>query len=317
MRGKKGSQGMRLLYIGVCFSLLAGCKSYKEQERGLSDTPKRGTIRISVDESFKPVIDEHVMVYEARNPGTHIIVDYKPEAECLKDMLVDSIRMVIATRAANEAEKKIVSDSLKIGLENLVLARDAIAVIVHPQSPDSFFTMTEIKAILKGNFSKNLIPVLDGVKATSTIRFIIDSVLRGDTLSGKVRAARSSEAVIDYVSKTPEAIGFIGVSWIGNKDDTAQLGFLKKVKIANLESVNLPGKYVLPYQVNIADGNYPMVRDLVYILKEKHKGLGHGFGDFMGGEVGQLIFKRAYLMPAQRDFILRKARLREEDPNED
>jgi phosphate transport system substrate-binding protein len=299
------------MYLFICWSLWAGCKNFNKEERELSDTYKRGTIRVSADESFKPVIDQQVQVYESRHRDTHIIVDYKPEAECLKDMLVDSVRMIIATRGPSEAEKNTVADSLKIGLEGLVLARDAIVVIVHPRDVDSFFTMTEIKAILKGNFNKNLIPVFDGVKATSTIRFIIDSVLRGDSLTPRAVAARSSEDVINYISKTPGTVGFIGVSWVGNKEDTMQLGFLKKVKMANLESVYMPGKYVLPYQVNIYDGNYPMVRDLVYILKERYQGLGHGFGDFMAGDIGQLIFRRAYLMPVQRDFILRKAELKE------
>ncbi|HEX5652365.1 MAG TPA: substrate-binding domain-containing protein [Chitinophagaceae bacterium] len=300
-----------LIGIGLCCLFGVACKSYREQEAEKTDTRYRGTIRISADESFKPVIDEQVQVYESNNPGTRILVDYKPEADCLKDMLTDSVRMIIATRANTESEKNAVSDSLKTELVNLVLARDAIAVITHPQSTDSFFTMNEIREVLKGNFNKNLIPVFDGVKATSTIRFIIDSVLRGEPLTPKAVAARSSEEVIDYIAKTPGALGFIGVSWIGNKEDTAQLGFLKKVKICYLESKNLKERYVIPLQVNIADRNYPMVRDLVYILKEKHRGLGYGFADFMSGEIGQLIFKRAYLMPAQRDFILRKARLRE------
>ena len=90
------------------------------------------------------------------------------------------------------------------------------------------------------------------------------------------------------------------------------LVFLKKVKMCYLESKSLKERYVIPYQVHIADRTYPMVRDLVYILKENYKGLGHGFAEFMRGDKGQLIFKRAYLMPAQRSFILRKARLREE-----
>jgi phosphate transport system substrate-binding protein len=186
-----------------------------------------------------------------------------------------------------------------------------VAVIVHPQSPDSLFTMDEIRAILTGKFSKKLIPVFDGVQATSTVRFIVDSILRSDSLSPQTMAARTSEGVIDYVANHPEAIGFIGVSWIGNRDDSQQVSFLKKVKIAQLESKNLPGKYILPVQANIYLNRYPMVRDLVYMLKERHKGLGHGFADFMSGEIGQLIFKRAYLMPTQRKFLIRPIRVNE------
>lgn len=309
MKSFKVSVGLVFLLGSILFA--TSCKSYKAQEDELTDTPSRGTIHVSADESFKPVIDAQVEIYQVHNPAAKIIVDYKPEAECLRDFAVDSVRMVIATRGFTENEENFMVDSLRIGPTKLVVAKDAVAVIVNPQSPDSLFTMQEVRQILQGKFNKNLIPVFDGVKATSTVRFIVDSILKSDSLSPNAVAARTSEGVIDYVAKTPGAVGFIGVSWIGNKDDTTQTNFLTKVKVARLESTDKPGGYVLPYQENINTYRYPMVRDLVYTLKEGHKGLGRGFADFLGGEIGQLIFKRAYLAPEQRSFILRKVRLRE------
>lgn len=289
---------------------VAGCTSYEQEKKKWPDTWDKGTIHISADESFKPVIDAQVEVYEANIPGTKIIVHYKPEAECLKDFANDSIRMIIATRGFSEAEEYFMIDSMKVAPVQLTVARDAIAVIVNPLSPDSMFTMQEIKEILTGKYARKLIPVFDGVRATSTIRFVVDSVLKSDSFSPATVAARSSEGVIDYVAKNPDAVGFIGVSWIGNYQDTTQLNFLKKVKVAYLESTWKPGGYVLPYQVNITTKTYPMVRDLVYTLKERHKGLGTGFSDFLSGEKGQLIFKRAYLSPALRNFLVRDAELR-------
>ncbi|WP_276500947.1 PstS family phosphate ABC transporter substrate-binding protein [Terrimonas pollutisoli] len=301
-----------LVFILSCaFFLLNGCQSFKEKEKTLLDTPDRGLIHVSADESFKPIIDEQVKVYEANHPGTQINVTYKPEAECLKDMAVDSIRMIIATRGFSDQEKKFIVDSFRISPKKMVIARDAVAVIVSPEAEDSLFTMAEIKEILTGNFKKKLIPVFDGVQATSTVRFIVDSVLKSDSLTPAAVAARTSEAVIDYVAKNPQAIGFIGVSWIGNREDEKQISFLEKVKMVQLESMDLKGKYILPVQANIYLRRYPMVRDLVYILKEKHRGLGKGFADFMSGEIGQLIFKRAYLMPAQKDFTFRPVRVSE------
>jgi phosphate transport system substrate-binding protein len=297
------------LYVFVL--IFAGCKSYKDQKKELPDTKERGTIHISVDESFKPVIDEHVKVYELHYPDANIIVHYKPEADCLRDLLVDSIRMVIATRGYSSEEREFLVDSMKISPQKMIIARDAVAVIVNPKSKDSLFTMTEIKELLTGRIKKNLIPVFDGINATSTVRYIVDSVLRGDSLTSKALAAKSSEGVIDYVSKNPEAVGFIGVSWIGNREDTMQISFLKKVKMAQLESMDIPGNYILPVQANLYLDRYPMVRDLVYMLKENHKGLGHGFANFMSGEIGQLIFKRAYLLPTKKDFSIRPVRLNE------
>jgi phosphate transport system substrate-binding protein len=300
-----------LIILPALLFFLARCTSYEEEKKKWPDTYDHGTIYISADESFKPVIDQQTRVYDSNYPGTKIIVNYKPEAECLKDFAVDSIRMIIATRGYTDNEDRFLYDSMKVEHSSLVIANDAIAVIVNPNSPDSFFTMQELKEILTGKFKRKLIPVFDGVKATSTVRFIVDSVLHSDSLSPNTVAARTSEGVIDYVAKTPDAIGFIGVSWVGNPEDSMQLGFLKRVKMASLESTDRPGGYVLPYQANIYMRRYPMVRDLVYILKENHKGLGTGFSDFLRSTPGQLIFKRAYLFPTLINFNVRQARLNE------
>ena len=299
----------RVAWIFFLFFILSGCGANKTDPD--LDTRDKGNINISADESFKPVIDAQVQVYEADHRDVKLNVHYKPEADCLNDLTVDSVRMIIVTRRISNDEKRFLEDSLKISPDQMMMAYDAIAVIVHPDEEIHRFTMNDIKEILQGKFRKNLIPVFDGLKATSTVRFIVDSVLRGDTLTNKALAARSSEEVIDYVSKNPAAIGFIGVSWIGNKDDAQQQSFLTKVRLAELECKGLPGQYVQPIQVNIYNGLYPLKRELVFILKENYKGLGHGFTDFMTSERGQLIFRRAYLVPGYLPFIIRSMKLRE------
>ncbi|WP_346236882.1 PstS family phosphate ABC transporter substrate-binding protein [Niabella insulamsoli] len=295
-----------------CSLLFCSCKSYKDQQKELPDTPTSGEITISADISFKPIVDELVKVYESNNFGTTINVQYKPESECVKDLWNDSIRMVISTISLSAPEKVAISDSLKVSIDQLPVARDAIAVIVHPNATDSLFNMSDIKAILSGTYSKPFFPVFDGVKTTSTVRHMVDSVLKGAPLTNKAVAANTSDSVIEYVAVHPNAVGFIGVSWIGNPEDEQQLSFLKKVKIAHLKSSDKEGKYILPVQANLYGKRYPITRDLTYILKEKYRGLGTGFAAFLRGEIGQLIFKRAYLMPGRRYFIVRPIQLKED-----
>ncbi|HYC39529.1 MAG TPA: substrate-binding domain-containing protein [Chitinophagaceae bacterium] len=306
-----GCTGKFLSLLILCSVLLAGCRSFRKQKEGLPDTRERGLIYVSADESFKPVVEELVKVYQSHHPATRIRVSYKPEAECFRDFLVDSIRMIISTRRHSEDERDLMLDSLGISPSSMAVARDAIAVVVNPAEEIDELTMSDIKGILKGSFNKNLIPVFDGVKATSTVRFVIDSVLRGERLTPQAVAARSSEGVIDFVSKNRGYIGFIGISWIGNPEDSMQLRFLRTVKMVPLESTDSAGFFVNGTQRNIHTKRYPMVRDLVYTLKENHEGLGHGFADFMSGEIGQLIFRRAYLAPVFMTFEIRRVRLKE------
>ncbi len=291
-------------------TLLAACGNNKEDEEGRS-SPYKGVTTISVDETFKPVIDAQIQVYESNRPETKINVQYKPEADSWNDLWVDSIPMIISTRRISENERRFISDSLKVSVKQQVVARDAIAVIVHPNAPDYAFTMEEVKQLLTGNYSKNLTPVFDGVKATGTVRYLVDSVLKGGKLSPDAVAAQTSDSVINYIASHPKAVGFIGVSWVGNSDDSLQQSFLKKIRVAYIESTDSAGKYILPMPANVYRGKYPMVRDLVYILKEPYPGLATGFAFFLRKEIGQLVFKRAYLAAMLKDFSIRSVQLKE------
>jgi phosphate transport system substrate-binding protein len=129
-----------------------------------------------------------------------------------------------------------------------------------------------------------------------------------------VVAASNSTEVIKYVARVPNAVGFVGFSWIGNNDDTAQLSIRSRVRTAWLESTDSANAYVQPSQFFIYTRSYPMVRDLVYIVKEKHQGLAHAFAHFMADDRGQLIFRRAYIMPVVRPHYIRNAMLNETEP---
>lgn len=288
--------------------IVSGCAEPGGRQQ---ETTTSGSIHISVDESFKPVIDSQIQVFESLHPNAHITVHYKPEAECLKDLDNDSIRMVIVTRGLTNDEQNRLNKKLSYTPRFGVVAYDAIAVLVNNDSKDTLFTMQDIRSIANGTSGYKYKMLLDGTTATSTVQYVIDSLLRGKPITPNIVAAKSSEAVIDYVSANNDAIGLVGVSWVGDKDDPDVLTFLQKVKIAEIECRGCSGTYVKPYQANIAMARYPMVRPLYYILKENYDGLGSGFSNFLIYEKGQLIFRRAYLLPARMTFDVREMKITE------
>ncbi len=289
-------------FLAIVFS------SCNENKRTDIDTPGTGTIHISVDESFKPVIDSQIQVFEALNPKAKIIAEYKPEAECFKDLIKDSTRMIIVTRSLTPEEEKYYKDSLSYSLTWSKVAYDAIAVIENREMTDSLYSMFEIRNILNGSSDNKTLAVFDGLNETSTVRFAVDSILKGKPLDPKrVFAENGSKEVIDYVSTHKNTLGFVGVSWIGNPEDTSQLSFLTKVRIVSVQCSCPEQSYIKPYQANIILHRYPMVRGLYYILKENYSGLGTGFGAFLSHDRGQKIFSRAYLAPAKMNLTIRSA----------
>lgn len=301
------------IYILFCSGLFLfwGCGGKKGPI--VTDTPTSGTIHISVDESFRPVIEEEINVYEASFPGTKIIAHYKPEAECFRDLYSDSLnRMVIVTRGLTSKESRFYADSLSYTPVSDRIANDALTIVVNAASNDTLFTKERLKQQLNGKSGNKQVIVFDGLRATSIVRYAIDSLLGGGSFdTSVVKAAKNSREVLETVASTPNAIGLVGFSWIGNPEDTAQVNMLKKVKIAYVKcEVCADTPYVKPSQAGIISRRYPLVRGLYYILKENYSGLGSGFTQFMKYERGQLIFRRAYLGPLM-DFDIRAVKINE------
>jgi phosphate transport system substrate-binding protein len=306
-RTHKGNQFAIAIFGALTVLLLTACGGGGSNLPETGDTPTKGILRLSIDESFKPVLDSQIKVFMASFPDAKVIAEYKPEAECLKDLEKDSTRMVIVTRGLSKDESDRFKEKLGFAPAWGVLAYDAVAIVINKKSKDSTFTLSELRSMLEGSSADKIKIVMDGLSATSTVRFAIDSILKGKPLGPNVVAAKSSPEVIDYVSTDPNAIGMIGVSWIGNGDDPEQLSFLSKVNVAAMmcETCEEEDVYVKPYQANIAMGRYPLPRTLNYIMKENYQGIGRGFVNFMINERGQLIFKRAYLLPGRMQFEVR------------
>ena len=298
--------GWRILLLVIVFT---GCGS-PGPVKYRNDSLTSGTIHISVDESFRPVIDSQIQVFESQNPGAKIIAEYKSEAACFRDLQADSTRMIIVTRGLSHEEEMYFKDTLTYIPRFGRIAYDAIAAIVNTKSKDSVFSMADIRSLLKGTSGYKLKVVLDGTSATSTVRYMMDSVLRGQPLDKSVTAAKSSEELVSFVANNEDAIGFVGVEWVGNHEDSTQLSFMNRIKIASVQCTGCAAEtYVKPYQANIAMKRYPMVRGLYYILKEGYDGLGSGFVNFLDYEKGQLIFRRAYLVPAKMSFEIRSTEI--------
>jgi len=271
------------------------------------DTPLSGRINISVDESFKPVIAEQIKVYQSSYPNTQIVANYEPEADCFRDLENDSTRMIIVSRGLSDEESEYYKAKLSFKPQWDILAFDAVDVIVNIRSKDSVYTLGKLKSYLNGDDTGKLV-VVDGRSQTSKVRLLRDSLLNGKQFGKNVFATADSKEVVNYIAQNSNAIGFVGSSWVGDFDDPEQVAYKDKIRFALIECrICDKGVYAKPSQATIAQGEYPLVRPLYFILKENANGLGTGFVNYMSLERGQLVFRRSYLVPAKIDFTVRKS----------
>ncbi|MGE5430096.1 MAG: PstS family phosphate ABC transporter substrate-binding protein [Syntrophomonadaceae bacterium] len=285
-------------------SFLFGCRSENPKE---SDTPTTGKITISVDETFKPVIDSEIDTFEKIYEYAKIDVNYRPEAEAMADLLSDSARLVILTRKFTKEENSYF-EKREIAPIVRKIAYDAIAVIVNNANTDTLMSMQNFRDIMSGKISRwsgvsgksalsNIQIVFDN-QNSSTVRYVKEKI-NNSPLAKSTYAVKDNPSVVDYVSKNRNAVGIIGVNWISDKADTLTHGFLKKIKVVALASDTAQaGEYYQPYQAYIAQKIYPLWREVYVLSGEARAGLGSGFISFLASDRGQRIILKSGLVPA-------------------
>ena len=289
------------LFAACCIGLSA-CG---EDPDAPKDTPNSGTVNISVDETYKPVIEQQLQVFDSSFPDAHVNIQYKSEAECIKDYLSGKVRLILVTRELTDEERTYCT-SKNIVPTSLALARDAVAVIVNKQNPDSMLGMAQLRGILTGQYKEPYNVVFDN-GGSSTLRFIQDSILKGAPLGKNVFAASGNDSVVNYVAQNPKGIGLVGLSYVSSDTDVNNTGaFISGITVAHLFN-DSTREYLQPYQAYIALRSYPLSRNLFYIKNETHQGLGTGFANFLARDRGQLIFHHAHLFPLRTSIVIRQA----------
>lgn len=293
--------------IVLCAGLAVFAASCGEDKtKQPTDTLSSGTIDISVDETYRPIVEQQMRVFDSSFPEAHVNVHYKPEAECIKDFLNDKAKLILVTRELTTDEKKMLEDK-KVVPTSLAVAKDAVAVIFNNASADTVLSESQLKGILTGVYKNKYTVVFDN-QGSSTLRYVTDSLIPGQKLGANVFAAKGNDSVIKYVANNPNAIGFVGVSYVSDYSDIEALAFVKDVKVAAIVHDSLQKEYK-PYQAYIAPNWYPLTRNLYFIHRETYPGLATGLANFLSKERGQLIFKQARLFPLRSNIIFREAQI--------
>ena len=106
---------------------------------------------------------------------------------------------------------------------------------------------------------------------------------------------KQNEEVIKYVSENEGVIGVVGLNWLYRPTPKIEK-YLKNITVLNVKGLG-KADYFAPSQNNIAEGTYPLARDLFIINCQGSSGLGMGFASFVAGEIGQRIILKSGLLP--------------------
>lgn len=291
------------LFIALIYSCGPSVKT------GKTDTPTSGNIHITVDESYRPMMEAQIEMFEALYVKAKINATYVSEADAFKDLMGDSTRLIVVSRELTDNEMNyFTSKTIKPKTQHI--ANDGLAFIVNPNNPASKMLYTQIKDIFTGklhSWKQISATKLDSIKVifdnpgSGNIRMIKEEFKLGEELPKNCFAVNSNAEVVKFVESNPNSLGIISVNWISDASDSTAIDFQKKIKVLKISPIgttDTSSTFYGPYQGYIANTSYPFIRKTYMINRESHSGLGTGFVSFVASDKGQRIILRSGMVPA-------------------
>ncbi len=290
------------------FLVMLGLVSCMGRNTAPQETPTRGDIKITVDESFKPLLDTEVYTFTQLYANARVKPQYKPEYDVVNDFMNDSVKVVVTSKKLTEDQIQYLRDTLIVA-RTTTFAYDALALVINKENKDTLLKYNDVKDIFLGRKTNwkdldtksklgGMSIVFDNTKS-GNIRYFRELFDIKDELPENFYAVNSNAEVIDYVSKNPNALGIVSVNWISDKDDPASMRFNNKINVAAISRAFIDdGYFYRPLQGSIYDKSYPFVREIYLISRETFTGLGSGFIQWATGEQGQRIVLKSGLVPA-------------------
>lgn len=293
------------LAAAFSFFLIYSCSNQPDIAKDL-DTPTSGKIKLSIDENVRPLADELVDAFENSYPDAFLIQRYSSEKNVLQELYADTSELAIMTRQLDSAEIKWFA-AQKFGVEQIKIGSDAVVLLVNKNNPDSLFTVDQVRKMISGEDSLwsqvrpgstlGRINIVFDNTSSSNLRFLTDTLLQGKNPGKNCFALNTNDSVIGYVNANENAIGVVGLNWLGNKYSEEDMARRKKVILAEIGKDST--HYSHPDQSAMVTGSYAFTRGIWIIKIGRRSGLGTGFASFSLGERGQLIVQRAGLAPAK------------------
>ena len=240
--------------------------------------------------------------YQAEHPEVRISVTGGGSGTGIASLINKTVDIANASRQIKPEE---VTEAKSNGVDPVehVIARDAIAVIVNPETPVSQLTLKQISDIYSGKISNwsevggenRPIVRLSRETNSGTHVYFLETVIRLGNSKDKTLFSMdtlllpSSEGIVAEVRQNPNAIGYDGLGYVP-KD-------LKVIAIAKQAG----DPYVLPSIATVNDKSYPIARDLYMYTNGQPSGIVKTYLDWILSSEAQKIVADLGFVPISPD----------------
>jgi phosphate transport system substrate-binding protein len=204
-----------------------------------------------------------------------------------------------ASRAMDPAELALAS-ARGVRPVPLILALDAIAVVVQADLAVDSLTLAQLSGLYRGTVRNwrsvggpDLPVSLYGRQSNSgTFAYFRDSVIRGE-YAPSLKQLNGSAQLVEALRKDRAGVGYVGAGYVRQADGTVRQG-VKVLKIIVLEG--RPAEAPLSPEA-VYGGAYPLVRPLYQYVDGPPKGALLAFLRFCQGEEGRRLITESGYFP--------------------
>lgn len=268
------------------------------------ETIIKGKASLFVDESIFPIVEDQQAVFETEYDAKLKLIT-KSENEIINSLMNDTVKIAVLPRKLSNDELKAFV-AKKINPKMTHFATDAVVFIRNKKSNDTLIALDDVINFMKGNSVNGIKGLVFDNPNSSSVRLISELSGIKVTPQKNIYSFNTNSEVIKYVAENDGMIGVVGVNWLTQPP----LDMQNNVDAVTVLSVKDKNKqdYIYPSQDNLAQGKYPLARDLYIINCQGYSGLGMGFASFLGGERGQRIVLKSGLLPVRmpsRKIVIR------------
>jgi phosphate transport system substrate-binding protein len=234
-----------------------------------------------------PITARAAELYKQKYPREVITVSGTGSGEGLKSLIDGVVDLAASSRDLKEVEKKR-AQLAGVELKRDVVARDGLAVIVHPANPVTNLSLAQLRGVYLGEIRNwrelggedRVIVPINRDSSSGTFEMWVEMILRGQKHRPDAQVQSSSGAVAYAVAGNRHAIGYVG------------LGFLDgPVKVVAVDGVKASLSAV-------RSGEYPVSRPLYIFSRSDAKEAARKFLRFLLGPEGQALLGAEGFAPA-------------------
>ena len=274
-----------LILAVISMSLLvSGCTDNTNNTAGTDDTLSDVKLQIAGSTTVLPVAEECARIFMENHPGSRIDVSGGGSSHGVKAVADGTVDIGTASRDLKSSESDAHPDLVPHGV-----AKDGVAVTVHPSNPVTELTMEQLQGIYTGTITNwkdvggtdSVIMVVTREEGSGTRDCFEQAVMK------PIKAEITDHGIIQdsngktraTVAGSSQAIGFLSLGYVNS----------------DVSAVRLDG--IEPTVESVVDGSYAISRTLWMITNGNPDSAEQAFLDFVLGDEGQSIVEDVHFIP--------------------